>query len=667
MNDLSDQDDDDFRRDIPVLESTAALGLALAVASREKADAFLDEQTQNIRVQRQARLAEKQAKLLDLQAEDLADDSRIRHWSIRIRHISDVMKLAFELALAFIFVAIAFSIGTALWMAAHDDSLVIEAFSVPPDMAARGLTGQAIAAQLQDKLGAMQAATDSARPAASYTNNWGNDIKVEIPNTGVSIGEFYRYLASWLGHQMHIRGEVYRDGAKVVVAARAGGDGGTKIMGPESDLDTLLQQTAESIYRETQPYRYAVYLGGPPHFDSAGSLAILNRLATEGDPLERAWAHVGIGSIYEDTDPTRAPAEEREAAALAPGLGLAAQNLASEAHLAGHAEESLSDKTQDLRLLESGDAGISARAHRISLPRIQGAIASDLGDALAALSFDQDTLQLPDYSHIVEVALYVIPTDLAQLHEPNAARAALARVHPSDPPGIFFADIAAVETDASLGDWKSTLEAGQRAEASGEIVAKGPLFSKTFVRYRMAETVWPYMAGAMAAEGDIERAEALIARTPLDSYLALRIRAEIAMCKKDMPAARSWLARAVALAPSIPFAYAQWGALLLSLDDPDDAIAKFETAHAKGPHFADPLEMWGEALMLKNRSDLALAKFEEASGYAPRWGRLRLKWGEALLYAGRADDARKQFDIARSLELTASERAKLEKFVASHG
>src|SRR5215472_8997334 len=198
------------RGNVPAMESEAALGLALGAASREKADAFLEEQTASVRMQREAGVAEKQARILDLQIQDLEREDVVRHWSLRVRHISDVMKLAFELAVAFIVLAIAFGIGAALWSAAHDDSLVIEAFSVPPDMAARGLTGQAIAAQLQDKLLAMQAATDSGRPAESYSNSWGSDIKVEIPNTGISISEFYRYLATWLGKQTHIRGESRR-------------------------------------------------------------------------------------------------------------------------------------------------------------------------------------------------------------------------------------------------------------------------------------------------------------------------------------------------------------------------------------------------------------------------------------------------------------------------
>ncbi|HEY2033434.1 MAG TPA: hypothetical protein VGH02_07065, partial [Rhizomicrobium sp.] len=133
---------------------------------------------------RAALYLEKQARLTELQIADLEREDAIRHWSLRVRHISDVMKLTFELSMAAIVLAFAVLIGTAIWKAAHDNSLVIESFSVPADLAARGVTGEAVAAQLQDKLTAMQAATDSARPADSYANNWGGDIKVQIPDTG---------------------------------------------------------------------------------------------------------------------------------------------------------------------------------------------------------------------------------------------------------------------------------------------------------------------------------------------------------------------------------------------------------------------------------------------------------------------------------------------------
>ena len=148
----------------------------------------------------QSRLSDKHIALADLQIEELKNENKLRHWSLLIHHVGDVMQVTFQFAIAFIVIAVALFIGGAVWSAAHDDGLVIEAFSVPPDMASRGLTGQVVASQLLDKLAAMQNATDSARPAHSYASNWGNDIKVEIPDTGVSVGEFYRYLAAWLGH-----------------------------------------------------------------------------------------------------------------------------------------------------------------------------------------------------------------------------------------------------------------------------------------------------------------------------------------------------------------------------------------------------------------------------------------------------------------------------------
>ena len=105
---------------------------------------------------------------------------------------------------------------------------------------------------------------------------------------------------------------------------------------------------------------------------------------------------------------------------------------------------------------------------------------------------------------------------------------------------------------------------------------------------------------------------------------------------------------------------------MMAKGDLDGAAAKFESAHAKGPHYADPLEMWGEVLIAKNRSDLAFAKFEEANKYAPNWGRLHLKWGEALMWSGKRGDARKQFAIAAGLDMTPSEKSELAK-VGTHG
>src|SRR5580704_14058725 len=161
----------------------------LGSASREKADSYLDEQIAVSRAQ---------AEVLHLQAHELKHELSLRHWSLRMHHISDVMKVTFEIAAALTALVVIAIIAAAIWSAAHDDGAVIEAFKVPPDMAQKGLTGDVVASQLLDRLTDMQARTDSVRTPSSYASNFGNDIKVEIPDTGVSIAEAYRYLAGWL-------------------------------------------------------------------------------------------------------------------------------------------------------------------------------------------------------------------------------------------------------------------------------------------------------------------------------------------------------------------------------------------------------------------------------------------------------------------------------------
>src|SRR3569832_413377 len=224
--------------------SRSAQSLALGAASRERADAFLAEQTA----------------LTRLSIERVTRDEKLRGWRQRVEHVSGLMKLVFDSAVALVVIVIAAVIVAALWNAGHRKGLVIEAFSVPPDLAAKGLTGEVVAGKVLDRLSALQAATQSNRAQSSYVNNWGNDIKVQIPETGVSIGQTYQYLVRWLGTEQHISGDINRDGTTLAVTSRIGGDSSETQHGTDDKLDDLITRAAESVYRRTQPFRYAVYL-----------------------------------------------------------------------------------------------------------------------------------------------------------------------------------------------------------------------------------------------------------------------------------------------------------------------------------------------------------------------------------------------------------------------
>src|SRR5207342_1000035 len=106
------------------------------------------------------------------------------------------------------------------------------------------------------RLAALQTQTVSNRAASSYAYNWGDDIKVQIPQTGVSFGEANRLLREWLGHETHITGEIYRTESGLAVTARTNGRVSPTFSGPERELAQLIDQTAQAVYRQTQPYRY---------------------------------------------------------------------------------------------------------------------------------------------------------------------------------------------------------------------------------------------------------------------------------------------------------------------------------------------------------------------------------------------------------------------------
>jgi tetratricopeptide (TPR) repeat protein len=212
---------------------------------------------------------------------------------------------------------------------------------------------------------------------------------------------------------------------------------------------------------------------------------------------------------------------------------------------------------------------------------------------------------------------------------------------------------------AMAGDW-----AGARRDLLNVLAT--PPARRIYSQVLDHQQIWPWLALADAHVGRSADAWSLIGATPLDCYDCTRIRGQIDATQHNWSGAAYWFAQAVHQAPDIPFAYSDWGAMLMAKDDFDGAIAEFALASEHGPHFADPLEMWGEALIAKNRSDLALAKFADADKYAPKWGRLHLKWGEALLWSGDSAGAQKQFAIASRLDLTKGEASQLKRMTATH-
>ena len=526
---------------------------------------------------------------------------------------------------------------------------------MPSDMAARGLTGQVVASRMLDKLTAMQDATDSARPSQSYENDWGENLKVEIPETGISIGELQSFLKDWLGHDTRITGELWRTGTGIAVTAREGSEAGATFAGAESELDGLMQKAAEAVYSITQPYRYANFLdrayNAPDIADRAVRASVIYRKLIAGpSALERAWAWNGLGTIENRVkrDQVMAYFYYRKSVAADPNFALGYFALASFELGFSRYENSLAAGQKTKALLERNNlSGVSPDQLPVRRFYNDGDIAfakadygEVVGDFQAASDLPQEIASQPragTFPYVFE--------RLAARHEGGHLRGAMR-----DAGVKSLGGFAAMSVAKDLEDWPALLE-----------IEKTIPESTRQQTYRGSPRVAAAIALAHAQTGDLKGAEALIASTPADCDDCLITRGQIAEMQGQPERADGWFTQAEKNEPSVPFADAAWGDALVARGKPDDAIAKFTLANNKGPHFADPLEGWGEALMKKNQSHLALAKFEEAVKYAPNWGRLHLKWGDALVYAGKADEAKVQFARAAQLDLTPADKAELAR------
>jgi tetratricopeptide (TPR) repeat protein len=613
-----------------------AASLALGGASRDRADSFL---------KMQEALIAKQNHHLDEQLKNL----RLTIWEKR-------MGVLLRAATAFVGIAVAGFLGAFVWSAARADGLVVESFSMPPDLAARGLSGEVVASALLDKLSSIQSQTSSSRAASTFANNWGNEIKVEIPETGVSLGELNRYLREWLGHETHITGAVYHTEGGIAVAAQMGEQARATVTGSEADLDQLLQKTAEAIYRGTQPYRYAVYLRGTPRTEEA--IAAFEDIIANGSSVDRPWAINGLGNLYIlQGDYERGLPIARQALDEQPDLfvslvlfanvesGLQQDEAALAAVkkvLAAKPDPNITRETFDTMLL-----GMKA-----NLARLQGdySVTFELMRTAGPNRRSKDWRQDPE--NMREQA-YLGTHDLAAYQSTHDA---------FEPSGDFLIESGRVtgeiSTYAARGHWRELLD--KRAAVESDLAKLIP-----YPTQYVSRQIWPFVAYAMVMTGDAKSAHALIDKTPADCSLCLRMRGRIDATEKNWGGADYWFARAAAFTPSTPFPFRDWGNVLLLKGDADGAIAQFIIGNKNGPHFADPLEGWGEALMMKNQPRLALTKFEQAAKYAPNWGRLHLKWGEALANAGKPQEAKKQFAIAAGLDLVAADRAELDQMRSS--
>ena len=642
----------------PAQAAPAAVALALGRASASTS-AELDQDA--------ASFLRRQSRLIDLQTEHLHEQRELILSRLRWGRFSDRLKAALQLMTGVVGLVIVGLVVAMAWQAHETHGLVIDAFSVPPQLAQGGLTGQVAASRFLDKLQALQTATaGSDRPAQSFESNWGSDFKVEIPETGLTFSEFDKLLREKLGHVSHVTGEVLRTPTGIALTARYGEAPPQTFTGADADFDVLAQKAAEAVYRASQPYRYAEYLEKSGRVDEA--IAVVSDLAANGPRSERGWAY-GLWAridLNHHGDVVTARTHFLQGFGYGAGSDLTDRiSLVNTEVWSGHEEADLQvskvlEAEAQQRLPDTSEQ--SYRQNKLLGRAWLDFITPDYPASAAAWNRTgkEDASTLP-------LAVAMEATADALGHDLAAARRAAGSLQGRDETSYMwrivqgaFQAFPSYWLAAETGDWPTALA---RARA-----VDGWLEANRTARpiYAQLQKVWirPLEALAQARTGDLAGAGALIADTPTDCYLCLWARGVIAAQAHDGPAADRWFAEAVRQAPSPPFAYAEWGRALLDRGDPRGAVARLAVAAAKGPRFADPRELWGEALMRQGDHAGAADQFRQADQLAPHWGRNHLMWGQALMLAGRYRLARAQFEAANGLELSRPDRAALDVLLA---
>lgn len=576
----------------------------------EKTAAFLDEQTKVLEAQRHALKEEREA----FEAE----------WT---PHLVGVwMKTGFQVFTALVVTVLGVGALILLIDAVNSHSVIVEPFDAPPSMAASGLSGKVVAGRLLDELTRLQAATRSAAAKRDLKNDWTSDIKVDVPEAGISIGEIGRLLHQRFGHDLHVGGDlVQNESGGLTLTVR--GDGVLPKSFSGGDLGKMTTEAAEYVYGESQPGLFTQYLTEVNRNDEA--IAFAKSHLAQANLADQPYLLNYWGNAFINEGGPNAMAQAlplyREAVRIQPDYWTGYTNIMSVLAQLGDEEGAVNVGRQMLKAA-GGRPGKAAEDLYVNYDYevfdLQANRAGDLAD-LAETGGTGTIANGPEM-------LIAAQLD-AQMHEVDTARLRLATAtwDPKSHADAAAAAYAKALLDEEVGDLPAAAKSWDEFAAA----YTDPVVSTSNVSY----ICWA--APTYQRTGQPAKADAALAApmktvgisTLVDCY---RFRGDVLDLRGDWKGAREWYANAVRLGPDIPSGYYSWGMGLVRHGDLAGAAAKFAAANRVGPHWADPLKVWGDVLMRQGNAKAALEKYDEALKHAPLWKQLHQARDSAAKRAG---------------------------------
>ena len=550
----------------------------------------------------------KQRRLVEIQTEHLHEQRRIALSHLKIRRFTDRLKAGTQLLIVVLSLAFTIAALSVVYAAMTSQAVVVDAFRAPPALAARGLSGDVVAGGILDALLRLQGTTRSAFKGLYTRSAWADEVKIEVPETGVSFGEIDQMLRERLGHDLHMGGDlVLTAQGSLALTVRGDGVPARTFQGPTDGLETLSVQAAEYLYGRSQPLQFATYL-----VTNGRSLDAIDfipgALVRAGDDASRAWlARMwgnGLSILGRMSD---AIDKYRLAVSFKPDDWASRSNIISAVLVADGEEAAWRESEVFLRAAEHASPG---RGPALSYKENSAILVMDLPLYLSANLADEAINRQGGTSNVIDGP--VIADTYQRMHDVVAAKRYLS-----------LSDSEDSTTKAEI-----QLFAGQQALARGDpSAALAPLTAfvgawKADPNLRIQYNDSACLLGlAQGLTGEVAAAEDTF-RVTGDYARCFAMHGEVLENAGDLAGAERVWNRGLVIDPDLSQVYLQRGISELRRGDFSKAEADLLAANARSPHFADPLKYLGDLYVRLGRLEEAARLYDQALLYAPSWPEL---------------------------------------------
>lgn len=561
--------------------------------------------------EQQTKLVLRQRELLDHELRHFEAEWRIEARAAGRKRLSESLKIALQMAVGLIGLVVLVGLVQMIVQASQSRSVVVEAFQVPSSLAPQGITGQVIAAGVLDQLQKLQLATRSSEAALETKSAWSSDIKIELPETGVSIGEVDRVLHERLGHDLHVGGDllVTKDGG-LQLTVRGGQIIPATFTGKADELGKLSTQAAEYIYGSSQPVQFSTYLVDTSRWGDVTAFVTGALHRVESDEIRaKLLNNWGTALAWGENKTAEAEQKYRQAIALQPTFWNARANLVITA-VARNEEAGYQAAIEFLKAVEAAAPKDKPRMRLIT------AAAQSAFDNPLFLAANLDDLN-SNHGNGTKSEAAANDTALAYAMMHDTAGEARARLQ---------ADPMTDETKfyAAANQMTLALYSGRPADAASLLPAAQQEWKLWVANsaFQLGDDTSCMAGYVFALNGNAaDSAEAFKREANYNRCYAFR--GMLLERQNNLVGAEAVWNEGAAKAPDIPWVHLARGESRMRRGDFAGAAADFAAAHASAPHFADALKDWGDLLVAQGKGKDAIAKYDEALKYAPEWPELK--------------------------------------------